>query len=158
MFCCVGKCCRNGSYSYTTNDINRNSSSSSTVAFFKAPNVKVSDQFNMSKYSLHMQNYLKSFSDKANFSEQLDVLELAPEDEALLDDCRDPITDKIMNIPVTLNERAYDLSTLEKLTQDPFSNEKFDSREIQSCRKIATVLSELIQKYENKNPKVASFY
>lgn len=49
-------------------------------------------------------------------------------------------------LPVSLNERYYDLETLRKLTVDPFTKESFTPVEIQSARELMNQMGQFIER------------
>lgn len=89
-----------------------------------------------SRYSPALQLYIDTFRNKPTFKSQIEALLTAEERAAELpDEFLDPITLEVMNIPVILNGRTYDLKTLERLAhsdpRDPFTRAPFSQNDIQ---------------------------
>jgi hypothetical protein len=117
---------------------------------------------NLSIYSQHIQAYIKGLKGKETFKNKIDTLkeflkaaedQLTENENKQLEEFKDPITFKYMTIPVFLNDKFYDLSTLEKMNnKDPFSKEKFNLSEIQSGRILIDKFNQVIEKIEQNHP------
>jgi hypothetical protein len=92
-------------------------------------------------YSTHLNSYLKSRIGKETFPQKIASLikrlsdksdKLTNDDLKELKKFIDPITCELIAIPVSLNEKIYDLSTLNKINKDPYTGEVFTPPEIQS--------------------------
>jgi hypothetical protein len=103
-------------------------------------------KYDAEKYSKSLQKYLKTFNEKESFKAQINSLALTErEKETVEAEFSDPVTFDIMDIPVSLNEKFYDLSTLAQLEKDPFTREDFNQLEIQSGRQITNRMEDFIK-------------
>jgi hypothetical protein len=106
-------------------------------------------------YSPATKAYIDSFKDKKQNTSRLKKLKLSDNDEKFLEDYLDPITANIINIPVMLNERLYDLDTLlmiqKKDKLDPFNKYEFTLRDIQPNRKAAEFLQKIVQQIKENH-------
>ena len=129
----------------------------------RSPQVTVEEKpnSNLNDYSPATKAYLDSFKDKKKNSDILKGLKLSEEEEKLLEDYCDPITSDVMNIPVILNERTYDLEILLEIQKkdklDPFNKYEFTFRDIQPARKTTEELQKIVQQikefHKNKQSK-----
>lgn len=90
-------------------------------------------------------SFLRRLDDKVKFSETLTILELSEAEKLAFNEFLDPITNMIMDNPVLLNDRCYDLSTLERLPEnasgyrkDPFTNQQFCLANLQPARRLSS--------------------
>jgi hypothetical protein len=104
----------------------------------------------LNPYSKHMQGYLATFKDKIPLSKRIEeVLQSVPEAEERFAEFIDPITESYMDIPVSLNEKYYNLDTLRtwhaQNKGDPLTREPFTLGEIQSARQLYNKADELVK-------------
>jgi len=93
-----------------------------------------------------LQAYIKTFNNKPTFQAQLDELDLTESEQKEVDDkftCH--VLFGVMNIPVSLNENFYDLSSLKNLKVDPLNGEPFIPQEIQSSRSKVNEMNAFIE-------------
>lgn len=117
-----------------------------------------SSEINDNNYSPSTKDYIESFKYNEKNTDLIKKLDLTMEEENLLEKYCDPITLDIINIPVILNERIYDLNTLLDIhknnKEDPFNKYKFILRDIQSDRKTAEEIKEIIQQIVKKRKTI----
>lgn len=101
--------------------------------------------------STRMRTYIQSFDGTKKFSVIIDELKLTEEEAPKFEKFIDRITENYMDIPVELHEQFFDFSTLNNLKskRDPFTQEEFSSADIQTARKVADELRELIKTIKN---------
>jgi hypothetical protein len=108
----------------------------------------VTELSSINDYSPSTKAYINSFKDKEKNIDALNGLQLSEDEEKLLENYCDPITADVINIPVILNERLYDLDTLIKIQQrdklDPYTKYEFTLRDIQPSRKSAEELQKIV--------------
>lgn len=82
---------------------------------------------NLHKFSPFVAHYIKQFYKKPKFSDRLNKLKISEEEKGLLEKFCDPITQEYIDIPVFLNGKLYDLSTLLDIISgnaiDPFTRD-----------------------------------
>jgi hypothetical protein len=107
----------------------------------------------------HLRDYITSFQREKTIREQIAALNLTAEEEPLFKKFIDPITMDYMNLPVYLNDKFYDLTTLLKSYKhstfvDPLNNIKFKPEHVQSGRLLLDELQEAkesLQKFREQN-------
>lgn len=126
------------------------------VATVEKPIAKQTDILN--NYSPSMQAYLNSFQNKEKNTDKLKNISLSNAENELLEAYLDPISNEIINIPVQLNERLYDLDTLldiqRKNKKDPFNNYEFTLRDIQPARKESQAIQTIVQQIKDHHEKL----
>lgn len=97
----------------------------------------------------YSQSYVEEISNSELNSVKIERLNLTKDEWALFENCLDPVTKKIINIPVTLNEQAYDLNTLLPLlhttSMDPIKQKPFVRGDIIFDTKMALEIDKTIQ-------------
>jgi hypothetical protein len=117
----------------------------------------VSDTTLLQLYSDATQAYIDKMHQKVSYAEVVNELKhafaLTPEEESLLAQFNDPLTNDTIVIPVLLNEKPYDLNSILRLPvdandqrTDPFNNYKFYLRDLQPAWNVANALEEAIKK------------
>lgn len=108
----------------------------------------------LNNYSQPTKAYIDSFKDKEKNTDMLKDLKLLEDEKNLFEKYSDPITNDVINIPVILNERLYDLNTLTEIQQrdkqDPFTRIEFFLRDIQPSRKNAEKLQKIISQIKER--------
>ncbi len=105
-------------------------------------------------FSGEMQQYIDSFTTVVSFREALTCIAL-PDDRiyASLSLYVDDLSHQLMNIPVMLHERVYDLATLLDILQkdgvDPFTKTRFSKNDIKPARAVLSQMNQLINKLLN---------
>src|SRR3990167_7171562 len=114
----------------------------------------------MRNCSTYTRQYLEIFATKESHSDIVADLKLSPTELALFDGrCSDPISQEIMDRPVVLNERVYDLKTVLQFNgTDPYNRLKFEAREITPSRQTVVEFEKIIKQIESdrKSKLVAS--
>jgi hypothetical protein len=83
--------------------------------------------------------------------DKIKELNLTDEEAKDFEEFVDPITEDYMAIPVMLNEKYYDLSTLLRMKrQDPTSREAYNPLELQSGRNLINKLEAAITSHTQK--------
>lgn len=112
-------------------------------------------------YSFKTLMYINSFTKRVPYSEILNEDQLSADLRKEIENFCDPISFEIMDIPVQLNGRCYNLSTLLEIhengsSQDPFTREKFDLCHILPATKMNEDIMDFISRYcfdiEDPNP------
>lgn len=109
-------------------------------------------------FSISTQSYLDAIRRHQKASEKLAALNLSESELNELSEFLDPITDTIMNTPVLLAEKAYDVETLLRLPlnddgyrKNPFTNELFLMIEIQPLRELFNKMHEKIDEISRQH-------
>lgn len=104
-----------------------------------------------------MRTYVQSFDNTKKFSAIIEELKLTEEEAPRFEKFIDRITENYMDIPVELHEQFFDFTTLNNLKtkRDPFTQEEFESTDIQTARKVADELRELIKTVKNERKNAA---
>lgn len=102
----------------------------------------------LNHYSQYTRNYIESFNQTIPYSLQIEKLQLNEEEQLKLEPYLDPVTNNFIDIPVRLNEKLYDLSTLiicfHSNKMDPYNKIPFELRDIAPAREINEKIKELI--------------
>jgi ankyrin repeat protein len=102
--------------------------------------------------------YIKEFTEncRAYNINQYIIGNISVKDQLLVDMYKDDVTNQLMQIPVVLNERVYDLDTLLALHKagkpDPFTQKPFDLSDIEPAEMIAEEIKLLIQHLQEVYP------
>ncbi|MDR3502663.1 MAG: hypothetical protein P4L79_08785 [Legionella sp.] len=126
-------------------------SSSSAVA----PRVESNPHtfFKAGGFSAYTQAYINSFAGKIKISETLLAMKLTTEEEELFEQHLDPVSYEVMNIPVYLYDRHFNLQTLLTLLEDnkpePYTKLAFTKADIQPARPKMIEIESVIAKIEH---------
>lgn len=91
--------------------------------------------------------YVLSIKDKPKLSERILKLALSVYEEAAFEKFKDGVVSlDYMDIPVCLNEKYYDLTTLIGLTRDPNTTDEFSPLQISPARTYINELEEAIKR------------
>lgn len=92
--------------------------------------------------------YIKGIEKEGKITDILNALNLSEEEESLLDEYRDPITEEVMNCPVRLFDRVYELEflldLLKKGKPDPYTQLYFKKSQIHSARDVANKIQDIV--------------
>lgn len=106
------------------------------------------EHYDLDTYSQDVQCYLAGFKNTIKYSDILRDLNLSEQDEMLLVDYLDPIHYEVIDIPVSLDGRLYNLDTLLEIQKgnkvNPFSCVEFALSDIQSAPAIAVALEKIV--------------
>jgi hypothetical protein len=109
------------------------------------------------KYATATKNYLEHFNNKELNSKKIAQLYLTDNEWRLFGKYFDPITNNVINIPVLLDDQAFDLDTLLKAFDDnqlnPLTNVKFTLSDITPHEKMETEIDLLIRKLSKSRQK-----
>lgn len=105
----------------------------------------------MNQLSEATTSFLQRLDDKVKFSETLTILELSEAEKLAFNEFLDPITHVVMDNPVLLNDRCYDLSTIERLPvnasgyrKDPYTNQQFCLANLQPALRLSSKFDEIV--------------
>lgn len=122
----------------------------------KKPTTIQNDSLN--DYTESMKIYLEIFNNGEKNTEQLKDLDLTTDEENWLEEYRDPITFNLINIPVRLDKRLYDLDSLLQILQknktDPFTQSQFALSNIEPAQEEANALQLIIQKIKEAHQQL----
>ena len=112
-------------------------------------NLSVDDRRHEHAFSQYMQSYLDNFQNKTLFSTRLNELKLSQDEWALFDNYLDPITQELIEIPVILNEQAYDYATILIMLNahpvEPIKNIPFVARDISPNRHMLHEIEKIVE-------------
>lgn len=104
-----------------------------------------------------LNQYIESFKSNIPNSTLAQSLKLSTEEVELLEFYRDDVSNKLMDIPVLLNHRVYDLSTLEQLLKenkpDPFTRKFFKWADVSPAQQTARGIENILQAAKAKCEK-----
>jgi hypothetical protein len=129
------------------------------------PEVSFLSEAERNELSDNMLRYMDTFSGMNTFKAIVDELDFSSKKKTLhLALFLDPVTHEVMNIPVMLNERVFDLKSLlnilDRSGKDPFTNNAFTQSDIQPAPWVAKEMHEMLlyykMKHANKSKKNAS--
>lgn len=108
----------------------------------------------LEEYTQYTRNYIESFHQTIPYSVQIENLGLSKKDRLKFEPHLDWITKNYINIPVRLNEKLYDLSTLiacyQKNKMDPHNNIPFELSNITPARDVNEEIRQLIASLEKE--------
>lgn len=120
--------------------------------------LKVEANLSNEVFSQYTQSYLDGFQNKILFATTLKKLNLTQEEWALFENYLDPITQELIEIPVLLNEQAYDyasiLQMLSTKSVDPIKNIPFIARDISPNRQMYFEIEKIIETLITNRQKV----
>jgi hypothetical protein len=120
--------------------------------------LKVEVITNNEAFSLYTQSYLEGFQNKTLFATTLKELNLTQEEWALFENYLDPITQELIEIPVLLNEQAYDYASILQMLStkpvDPIKNIPFIARDISPNRQMYFEIEKIIETIITNRQKV----
>ncbi|KTD83075.1 ankyrin repeat domain-containing protein [Legionella waltersii] len=101
------------------------------------------------EYTSKMKSYLSKFKTTIPIEILLSNTSLSKKDRKLFELYRDRISGQFMNIPVELNGRIYDLTTLTAShNNDPITGKPFGLSDIQPAEEVANEILELLKFFE----------
>ncbi len=117
--------------------------------------------FDLSKFTPYTKSYVEGFAHKTKNSFKIKALSLtAEEEEKLSKGLVDEITEYVPEIPVHLNERLYDLSTVINLFKeggiDPYTRFPFTLEHVVAAHPVQEKLDKRIKKIEENAKMKAS--
>ena len=100
----------------------------------------------LSNCSLHVQEYVLNQTKKSKLSDRVKALDLTDAEEELFEKFKDPISFDYMDVPVSLHETFFDITTVLSLTkqENPCTRVSFKPLEIQSARGLVNECEEAI--------------
>ena len=102
--------------------------------------------------------YLLNLKDKPKLSHRIQELKLSTDEEARFEKFKDNIVMmEYMDMPVSLHENCYDITTLIGLLREPLSNEEFLPIEISSCRKLLVEFEEMVKQLQLERENAGGF-
>ena len=108
-------------------------------------------------FSRYTQDYVDNFNDKKSHTATIAAMKLTEEEVKLMEKHLDPITGEVMDIPVMLNEKVYNLLTLQEILardrKDPFNRVEFTLRDIQPARGIEEEINNTLRQIEENRKK-----
>lgn len=104
----------------------------------------------LNPYSEHLRTYIMSFEGKQTIKARIKELHLTEEEEKRFEIFIDPVSFEYMRIPVKLHEIDFDLETLQKLTENPFTRMPFQRIEIQADRTLMNLLDRIIAEIQSE--------
>jgi hypothetical protein len=130
---------------------------------FQAVAIRHKSKPNLSLYTKHTREYLKSMEGKETIKEKIEQLfaslqaagdALTQKELAALEQYTDAITANYVEYPVFLRDHFYDVETLEKLSkkEDPFTREPFEFSEVQSARILSEKFDEVLEEIMLNHP------
>ncbi len=123
-------------------------------------NSNIAENKPLDAFSKYTQDYVDSFASKKSHSAMISEMKLTESEQKLLEKFCDPITGEIMDIPVILNERVYNLLTLQTILtgdkKDPFNRMEFSLRDIQSARSVEEEIRSILKQIEENRKKAAN--
>jgi hypothetical protein len=107
-------------------------------------------------------SYIDGFNGKKKNSDLVQDLNLSVQEQCLFEECFDPTTFDIMNIPVRYNGNAYDLDTLIKLPTnqsglrvDPANKSEFSFSDIKPAQDISNKIQSLLSRIQKQREEEA---
>ena len=95
----------------------------------------------ISQCSKLVQAYIEATQLKERMSDKINALNVTEEEKPLFEQFEDPISYDYMDVPVSLNETYYDISTLIKWKRkDPLTRAEYNPLELQSGRTLLNKL------------------
>jgi hypothetical protein len=151
--------------SRNSSDSNNSTDSSASSKDSDASSSKVSihiRQINVDELSEATSAFLNRLRQLPKHSALINSLELKPDEVLLLENFNDPLTHLIMDEPVLLNGRVYDLSSITRLPvdgngwrKDPVSNFKFRLQNLQPALELVICLHDMLDHLHQARKKSA---
>lgn len=112
----------------------------------------------LNQFNPYLDSFIEQMSQRESFKSQLEKLVLTDDEKKKLEEFTDYITDELMETPVSVYGKNYNLDTVLSLNpqKDPHTRFPFTLRDIQPMQEIAEKIRTLIKDFHKAREQPSS--